>query len=404
MKRICRLCDGEKLSPLLDMGSHPIAHHFPKRAGEGEFVHPVVLSFCEDCGLSQIVDPVPAERLYGEYVCLSSWKPQPHVPRLLDLIRDLPGLIETSPILEIGCNDGDFLRALREKGFTNLFGIEPAKDAFAGLEKRGFKCIRGYFNEEMARTLLIAQGKFHLIVVRQVLEHIGDLNSFLKGVRSLLFPGGYVLIEVPDFNFSIKNRDYSAIWEEHVNYFCRNTLRRILSRHKIDVLNEETANFSGQALVVIGRLGEEPVPLKEMSPVDHEERAGMNIYRKSWDPFRRKLREFLDSHKRSGKKIAVYGAGNRACAVINFVGIKDYLDFIVDDQKEKQGKRMPGSQLPILSPEAIEKKSIDLCLLAVNAENEDNVISRYAEGKTTAVDFVSLLPPSPRLPPFWKDL
>lgn len=399
----CRACASNNLFPLLDLGKHPIAHHFPTHSNETEFTHPIVLFSCEGCGLTQILDPVPAERLYKEYVCLSSWKPQPHVPRLLALIGELPHIQKGSRILEIGCNDGSFLQVLRSEGFTNLLGIEPAEDAFAAAEKRGFDVIDGFFDKEMVRGLCAKNRKFELIIARQVLEHVTDLDSFLDGIVSLLLPGGHVLIEVPDFDFSLREWDYSAIWEEHVNYFCQKTLHGLLSRKKIKVVNEETANFSGQALVVLGRLSERPL-LSEAMITINEERIRVLSYRDRWPLFCRELRQFLKHYKDQGKRIALYGGGNRACALINFVGLKEFLDFVVDDQKEKQGKLMPGSLLRIFPPEALKENSIDLCLLAVNAENEDKVISRFPLAEPNRIEFVSVLPPSPHLPPFWKTI
>ena len=218
---------------------------------------------------------------------------------------------------------------------------------------------------------------------------------------SILRPGGYVLIEVSDFDFNMGALDYSAIWEEHVNYFSRSSLRRLLNQHKISVISEETANFSGQALIMIGQLGETLLPSSTIEYND-DQRSLVRSYGNRWASFCHHLRQFLLSFKKQGKKIAMYGAGNRACALINFVDLKSYLEFVVDDQKEKQGKFMPGSRLPILPPEALEARLIDLCLLAVNTENESKVISQHHQlGER---QFVSLLPPSPLLPPFWKSL
>ena len=127
----CNLCQQSSLVQLLQFGDHPIAHHFLSEPLQEEYVHPVILSFCENCGLIQLVEPIPPEHFYTEYVCLSSWKHQPHAARLVELISQLPGISKNSVITEVGANDGSFLQLLNAAGYQKILGIEPAQDAFA---------------------------------------------------------------------------------------------------------------------------------------------------------------------------------------------------------------------------------------------------------------------------------
>src|SRR5688572_14372892 len=141
----CHLCAAGNLRPLLDFGEHPIAHRFVTDPSTREYVHDVKLVLCEQCGLVQLADPIPPELLYTEYSWLSAWKPQPHIPRLITLIDQLSGIDKSARILEVGCNDGTFLAALREAGYENLVGIEPARDAVTAAHEKGLHVIHGYF-------------------------------------------------------------------------------------------------------------------------------------------------------------------------------------------------------------------------------------------------------------------
>jgi hypothetical protein len=85
------------------------------------------------------------------------------------------------------------------------------------------------------------------------------------------------------------------------------------------------------------------------------------------------------------------------------LGLEKYIECFVDDQPEKQGKYMPGSQLPILSAKALYERGIDVCLLGVNFECEDKVIAKHREFLNKGGVFFSVLPPSTRLPVFWQD-
>ena len=94
-----------------------------------------------------ILKPIEHAVLYNNYFTLSAWKPQPHVPRLIDLISSLTGADSSTSILDIGCNDGSFLSSLKDHGFQNCFGIEPTLDSFNSATQRQLSVINLPFSE-----------------------------------------------------------------------------------------------------------------------------------------------------------------------------------------------------------------------------------------------------------------
>jgi hypothetical protein len=124
-------------------------------------------------------------------------------------------------------------------------------------------------------------------------------------------------------------------------------------------------------------------------------------YAAQFPAFRQAIADFLGGHKEQGRKIAVYGAGARVFCLMNFAGMSPYIDFIVDDQREKQNTFMPGGRIPVRPSEALYTEPADICLLAVNTENEDKVIARHQKWIEGGGTFWSVLPPSDRLLPVW---
>ena len=139
----CNLCGGVDLLLLVDFGSHPVSKHYLVHAADIRPTWPVRLYFCESCGLTQLQGSCPAEVLYDNYVTLSSWKPQPHALGQIDRIQKLEGLSANSTVIEIGCNDGDFLRQLVHAGFANVVGVEPSRDAYVKAIAKGLRCHSG---------------------------------------------------------------------------------------------------------------------------------------------------------------------------------------------------------------------------------------------------------------------
>jgi SAM-dependent methyltransferase len=403
MSERCRLCGQAAVERLIEFGSHPIAHQFLESPEQREYTHPLTLGFCGTCGLVQLVDPIPPERLYTQYNWLSSWKWNPHVPRLLEAIEQLPGVSHESPVFEVGSNDGTFLAELRSRGFSKLLGLEPARDAQAAAAARGIETIPAYFTPKVADEITASFGRCDVFLARQVLEHVSELGEFADAMRRVLNPGAHVLVEVPDFGFNQEAPDYSAIWEEHVNHFTERTLERFLNDAGVAVQHCETALFSGQVLIAIGRyIGEAK---HEVAPAELEAlRQGAYAYRDRWPRFRAAINDYLETQRSAGKRVAVYGAGCRSNTLINLCELATHLECVLDDQVEKQGKFMPGSRLRVLPGDSLAEDGIDLCLLAVNAENEETVIARRAEFIAGGGEFASIHPPSPRLPEFWRSV
>ena len=82
----CRLCEDENVKLLIDFGAQPIVHHLLDRKEQLYETYPFKLGTCNTCGFLQLVDHIPGEVLYQNYFTISSWKNQPHVQRLLDVI------------------------------------------------------------------------------------------------------------------------------------------------------------------------------------------------------------------------------------------------------------------------------------------------------------------------------
>ncbi len=176
---------------------------------------------------------------------------------------------------------------------------------------------------------------------------------------------------------------------------ARGRLRR---ESGVRIIHHERAVFSGESIVVLGEYVGESLPSK--GPDCREsDLAKAATFRDRWPDYRAALHRFLEGERSAVGKIYVYGAGCRACSLINFTGIGTLLDAVLDDQPEKQGKLMPGSHLPILPGSVLDHDPPGLCLLAVNAENEDKVIGRHPGFERQGGRFFSLPPPTDRLIP-----
>ncbi|MGP8281862.1 MAG: class I SAM-dependent methyltransferase [Desulfomonilaceae bacterium] len=394
----CRVCGKTHTETLIDFGLQPIVHHLLKHKDQEFPAFPFILEGCENCGFMQLKEVIAPQILYENYFTVSAWKYQPHMDHLAELIIEKTQLPLNSRILEIGCNDGTFLEVLQKSGFKNLLGIEPTADASLLALGKGFQVVKDFVNPQSGRALVKENGKFDIIIARQVLEHISNLQEFQSTLRILLRPGGFVVIEVPDMWLNLTEPDYT-LWEEHVNYFTIESLENYLNKCGIQLVHSETIMFSGRCLTVIGQFTGQP--RRFSSQGINSLLSAIDKFKNNWIPFSGSVRKHLMEIKANGHKIAVYGAGARSCTFVNFNGLGEFIECFVDDQNEKQGLWVPGCRLPIKSSATLYSDKISLCLLGVNTENEENVMGKH---KTWAKDdkyFRSILPPSKMLLETW---
>jgi SAM-dependent methyltransferase len=385
----CRLCDAASLENVFDFGKQPIVHNLLQDKQDPQSTFHFRVALCRNCGLMQIPEFLHPHDLYQNYVTVSSWKPQPHANFFLENIIKIFGLSSSHRIFEIGTNDGGFLELLKSRGFNQFFGVEPTKDASNASIEKGLPVLRKFYDLENISAIVEHFPDPDLIVSRQVIEHIPDLNGFLEAISIHLAPGGGLALELPDHSMNFENLDYS-FWEEHVNYFTIHTIRQLLEKHSFEVVHYESSLFSGKCLFVYARRAQGP---RRVSFLNFDETLSTR-YIKAFSLFRVELRRFLEQAS-NGRPIVMYGCGSRSSNLINLTEISDLYSYFVDDQPEKQGKFAPGSLLPIRNSTELDPDFF--ISLGVNTENEFKLVRTK-----NLKNYCSVLPPSALLPAFWK--
>tara|TARA_B100000315_G_C14569981_1_gene584985 strand:+ start:714 stop:1889 length:1176 start_codon:yes stop_codon:yes gene_type:complete len=384
----CRLCDKENVELLINFGEQPIVHHLLKRRDETYDEFPFQLGYCPNCSFLQLLQPISAEILYENYFTISAWKNQPHVERLIDVMKSITGMNKNSRLLEIGCNDGSFIEILSKHGINNCIGIEPSNDAYQLALSKNIHVYNEFFSYQNSKLPLEKQ-HYDIIICRQVLEHISNLEKFMMSVDYYLNNNGYFVIEVPDSNCQLKYMDY-ALWEEHVNYFTLHTLQNLLNKYDFEIFHYETTLFSGKAITIFA----EKKAKKNNFHYKVEDLDQIISYGLQWPRFKEQAQEMVSSRN----EVAIYGCGARSSTFVNFLELEN-VAFFIDDQKEKQKYFVPGRRLEIVSWD--DHCSDGFFLLGVNTENEIKVINKR---KLNARQFASILPPSRHLPEFWKNM
>jgi methylation protein EvaC len=360
----CRFCLNETLLPFMDFGYVPLAGGFHKPGSvETDFarerVFPLQLCFCQTCTLVQVNDVVAGEVLFRDYFYFSSaiWTLAEHFQRYAQQLQTMFPEPGEATLLEIGCNDGVFLRPLRAFGF-NVIGIDPATNVVASLINDGFDIVNDFFSEELAVEVRRTRGPVDAIFSSNAFAHIDDMQNVMRGVKTLLKPEGFLVFEVHYLGAVLREMQYDMIYHEHLGYYSLTSVSNFMDRFGMEVFDVQKTSIHGGSVrfSVQSRTGGTRPISKAVEEMRREEQAWRFADAETYKDFanrvartRSDLVRLLDSLKAEGKSIVGYGASGRATTMSAYCGLSDtYLNAVVDDAPAKQGAFTPGNHLQIV--------------------------------------------------------
>lgn len=391
----CYVCDSSEVIELINFGAQPICNRFLKSSDEQEYKHPLVLGLCNACGLVQLIDSFPSIELRPLYNWITYNEPENHLDKLAGILSNLSNLNKNSALCGISFKDDTILERMKKHGFSKIKRLDPKEDLGIMDGWTGVETIQDRFNHEKAKAIVNKSGKFDLIIVRHILEHAYDLPEFMRSLKELLNPDGYVMFEVPDCTKSLEYFDYSSIWEEHTMYFTPYTFRNCLTLIGFSIEHFEIFPYSLEnCLVAILK------PTKFIKTSFHNKNSLQNeknraiAFSQGFSYKKTLIKSFFSEYKANTGKIAFFGAGHTAIIFINIFELRDYIECVIDDNKNKHGLFMPGSHLPIIGSSALEKKNIKLSVLSLNPDFEEKIVEKNGRFVENGGEFLSIVPTS----------
>jgi 2-polyprenyl-3-methyl-5-hydroxy-6-metoxy-1,4-benzoquinol methylase len=336
--------------------------------------YPLHVRVCSACFLVQLEQYVSREDIFTDYAYFSSYSDSwlQHANHYTHQMVERFGLNSANLVVELASNDGYLLQYFVQKGIPTL-GIEPAANVAQVAEKKGVPTLVKFFGCETALELAAQGKKADLLLGNNVLAQVPDLNDFVGGMKILLKPQGVITMEFPHLMRLMDENQFDTIYHEHFSYFSFLTAEKIFAAHGLTLFDVEELGTHGGSLRIYARHfedGSKVVSARVHELRAREESAGFtrldryHSFAEQVKETKRKLLEFLIEAKRAGKQIVGYGAPGKGNTLLNFCGIRtDFLDYTVDRSPHKQGKFLPGTHIPIYSPDRIRQTRPDYVLI-----------------------------------------
>lgn len=372
----CRHCQAPLRHPFLDLGHAPPSNAYLTREdlSRPERYYPLRLWVCEGCWLVQTEDYADAGELFdADYAYFSSTSSSwlAHARNYAERMRETLSLDADSLVIEVASNDGYLLRNFVAAGVPCL-GIEPTASTANAAERLGIPVLREFFGEALGRRLAEEGRQADLLLGNNVFAHVPDINDFSRGLKAVLKPGGTLTLEFPHLLRLIELVQFDTVYHEHFSYLSLYSVQRILEAAGLRIHDVEELTTHGGSLRV--HASHQQDERARSATVDAllaaEERAGLRdlatylAFQARADRLKDDLLGFLLEQKRAGRRVAAYGAAAKGNTILNYAGIKpDLLPWVFDAAPSKQGKYLPGSHVPILPPQELDRVRADMLLI-----------------------------------------
>jgi SAM-dependent methyltransferase len=375
----CRLCGGRDLQHVMSLTPTPPANAFvpAEKRDEPQPVFPLDLFFCRGCAHVQLLDVVNAEYLFAHYVYVSGTSRVfvEHFRRYAEaMIRhylaEPPALV-----VDIGSNDGTFLRHFADRGYT-VVGVDPAQEIAHAATASGIPTLTEFFRPDVAARIRDHYGPARLIAANNVFAHADDLDAIVEGIKAILSPDGVFVFEVSYLADVIEKTLFDTIYHEHLAYHTVAPLVRFFRKHGLEPIRVERVATHGGSIRCVAQFAGGPRTADQSvaDAVELEKRQRLDRpdtvveFSQRIGALRQEFRGLVGDLKARGHSFAGFGAPAKATTLMYHFGIgPETVGFIVDDSPLKQHLFTPGLHIPVLPPDELyRRKPHEVIVLAWN--------------------------------------
>ena len=369
----CRSCGNKNLKRVVSLGYQPLANNLLKKANEQCELYPLEVNYCEQCHNCQLSVAIDPKKMFSNYLYTSSTSKlfrNHFVDAAKKYVKELKLSKKKSVIIDIGSNDGVALKPFLEMGYKNVQGVEPAKNLAKLANKNKIKTFNGFLEKKNLKKIT---KNADLILASNVFAHSDKLKEMTECMIKLLGKNGIIIIEVQYLLNTLKDLTFDNIYHEHYNYWSLTSLINFFNQFDVKIFRTETINTHGGSLRIYVKKGKKVKVENSVKKIlKSENDFGIKKF-KTYQDFGKKVYKIkenviknLKELKSKNKLVVGYGAPAKATTALNFFGVTNEIDYIVEDNKLKHNKFIPGVKIAIKKKSQIKNKKNVILVLAWN--------------------------------------
>lgn len=373
----CRNCQNQLNHVFADLNTSPPSNSFltESQLGLEETFFPLKVFVCNSCFLVQVDELKKADSIFNEdYIYFSSvskaWLA--HAEKYCDEMEKRFNLTNDSFVVEVASNDGYLLKNFKNKNIPCL-GVEPTRSTATKSREIGIPTLEKFFGKSTSLEIQNEYGKADLIAGNNVVAHVPDIHDFIGGFKNLLKDDGVLTLEFPHLLELVKNNQFDTIYHEHFSYLSLHALSEIFLKNELQIFDiEKLSTHGGSLRIFVSNLGNsthEPTHRVKEGLEEEKENGILSLdfytdFQESINKVKNNALSYLINAKNKNVKVAAYAAAAKGNTFLNYSGIKkDLIPFISDASPHKQGKFLPGSQIPVFNIEKLISEEPDVVVV-----------------------------------------
>lgn len=369
----CRVCGGQDVKVVLDLGAQPHCNSLLtiEALAEPEPVYPLRLGFCNECTTVQIDHTVPKETMFSEYLYVSGTTRtlREHFRCSAERLVGRLGLGDGDLVVDIGSNDGTWLRCFKDLGL-DVLGVEPARNLAAVAEAEGIATLNRFFAADVAREITAQRGAPKLVTAAGVFFHLEELHSATEGVAEFCRRGAVFCVQAIYLAEMLRRAEFDNIYHEHLTYWTLTSIERLFERHGLEVFAADVLPIHGGSLeLLVAERGSRLVDDSVTRLRSHEGANGLrdpDTYRafaQRVSRIRERLLDILSEYAAEGKTVHAFGAPAKGATLLNSFRIStDLVHCAVERNPLKVGRYIPGARIPIVEEGSVPEPDAYLIL------------------------------------------
>ena len=355
----------------LDLGLQPLANNYlsKKNLKKKEKKYRLKIGINLKTKLVSINKPISSKIMFNNKYPYRSSMSKTMIKSFLDLSKFINKKFNPNKILEIGSNDGSFIKNFSKK---KVIGIEPCSNVEKITKKMGFNTYANYWDKKTAKKIFKVNGKVDLIYSANTISHIQNLDEVFKAINIILNKNGILVIEDPSLLECLKKNTYDQFYNEHIYVFSLIGLENVLKRHNLEIFHVQNLTIHGGSnryfikKIFNKRKIEKSVLINKNREIKYglEKLSTYKQFAKRVISSKITLKKILNKIISKHKKIIGYGVTAKSTTILNYCKINRHLiEYFIDTTKDKQNKYTPGTKIPIYKYPGFIKKDVEFVFL-----------------------------------------
>ncbi len=338
----CLVCGYDDLITHCDLGMQPLVNNLKDSPEQEERKFPILVNACRVCSHKQLSIAVDPKLMFSNYL-YQTGASQSHRAFFLEFASSIdPG----DAILDIGCNDGTMLEVFAQICEAQRIGVEPAQNLFIQARNKGSYIINDFFPTNELNGM-----EFDCITAFNVFAHNSDPHTFLKEMVKLLALNGRIYILTT-------RDDIGSFYHEHVSYFTPRSMMVLAEKCGLQMNSFKEVSMHGNSY------------LFELSKPDVVNHLLMGVA--------------LKINIKHSNNVVAYGASANGIVFLNHFDIRP--EYVIDDNPLKQGKFIPGVNVPIYDNKHLAEDVRDLNIVILAYHLFDEIVNKIKVLRPNAKD------------------